>query len=211
MYRELLNAISEEAIRANRDASSIRLIAVTKNHPWSEAKKIYDEGCRFYGENRVQEALPKMEEAPADCEWHLIGTLQKKKVNKIIGKFALIHSVDSPDLAVKISEASVQSGVITAILLQVNVSGELSKHGFDPEELRSAFKQLSKLPGLNIRGLMTMAPLGAAPKMRLAVFNALRQLGEELALPELSMGMSGDWREAVQAGATLLRIGSALF
>lgn len=211
MYRELLKAINEEAVSAGRDPKSIRLIAVTKNHPWSEAASLYQEGCRLFGENRVQEGLPKLEEAPEDCEWHLIGSLQKNKVNKVVGKFSLIHSVDSIELASKISEVSLERGLKSSILLQVNVSGERSKHGFNADGFHRCYEGLSELSGVSIEGLMTMAPQTEDSHVRLECFNGLKALGDELGLKELSMGMSGDWREAVQAGSTLLRIGSALF
>lgn len=208
-YQRLLEQIAAEAQAAGRNPSDIQLIAVSKNHPWTVVKELYDAGCHVFGENRVQEALPKIQEAPKDIQWHLIGTLQRKKVPKIIGLFSLIHSVDSFDLAEKISEVSKERA--TNILLQVNVTGEESKQGFTPNNVLSEFKRLQSLPHLNIQGLMTMAPLEASSEECFECFSKLRELRDELSLKELSMGMSNDWKEAVRAGATMLRIGSALF
>lgn len=210
-YQKLLQEIADEAKRANRDPNDIKLIAVSKTHPWDIVKEVYDAGCRSFGENRVQEALEKKEQAPPDAQWHLIGTLQKNKVNKVIGAFALIHSVDTLELAEKISEASKLKGITTPILLQVNVSGEESKHGFTAETVTAAFPQLKALPNIKVEGLMTMAPFTEDKSVCVECFKNLRFLRDQLGLKELSMGMSNDWREAVQQGATLLRVGSAIF
>lgn len=183
-----------------------KLVVVTKNQPISKVLEVYQAGCRDFGENRIQEALLKIGEVPADVHWHFIGTLQKNKVNKAIGKFALIHSVDSYALAEKIS----QSGG-AKILLQVNTSGEVSKHGLSIEEWRPSLESLFSLPNLQIEGLMTMAPLTEDTAIIRQTFRKLRLFAEELKLPELSMGMSHDFEIALEEGATLVRIGSALF
>ncbi len=207
-YQELLAEIQEIAINCGRNPKEITLVAVTKNHSWEEAQKLYDDGCRIFAENRVQEALPKMEEAPSDIEWHLIGTLQKKKVTKIAGRFALIHSVDNFALAQKLSDVG-----SAEILLQVNASGEESKHGFTPEEVLSQFEAIDQLPNIEVKGLMTMAPLTENREVIRKTFRELRELRDTLPrrLEHLSMGMSSDYREAIEEGATLLRVGTILF
>jgi pyridoxal phosphate enzyme (YggS family) len=191
--QKLLETIKPEA----------RLVAVTKGHSWEECLPLYREGIRDFGENRLQEALPKMEEAPLGARWHFIGTLQKNKVSKVAGRFALIHSVDSFELAEKISKTAPQ-----AILLQVNIR---HKHGFTPDELRKDFEALMALPNLSIQGLMTMAPDTEDTAVIRDTFRTLRKLRDELGLKELSMGMSHDWQIALEEGATLLRIGTLLF
>lgn len=183
-----------------------KLVVVTKNQPLSKILEVYQEGCRDFGENRIQEALGKMEVAPQDINWHFIGTLQKNKVNKAIGKFSLIHSVDSFELAEKLSKKTEES-----ILLQVNTSGESSKHGPSIEEWRPYLESLFCLPHIKILGLMTMAPLTEDTKIIRQTFRKLRQFGEELKLPQLSMGMSHDYEIALDEGATIVRVGSAIF
>lgn len=212
----LLKEIATIAHSVGRDPNEITLVAVTKNYPLEHVLPAYHAGCRHFGENRVQEALPKIEEAPSDLHWHLIGTLQKKKVPKVIGKFALIHSVDSPDLAQKISTCSQEKNIITPILLQVNTSGEATKHGLCPEAWRQALDQIASLPGIRLDGLMTMAPFTEDKEVIRACFRTLRLFRDELqpnipTLRHLSMGMTHDFSIAITEGATLLRIGSALF
>lgn len=212
----LLKEIATLARDAGRDPTEITLIAVTKNYPLEHVLPAYHSGCRHFGENRVQEALSKIEEAPSDLHWHLIGTLQKKKVPKVIGKFALIHSVDTPNLAQKISICSEEKGLITPILLQVNTSGEETKHGLSQDQWRQALDQIIPLPGIRLDGLMTMAPYTDDTDDIRACFKALRLFRDELqptipTLRHLSMGMSHDYPIAIAEGATLLRIGSALF
>ena len=191
------------------------LIAVSKNQPLEAILEAYAVGCRDFGENRVQEALPKIEAAPDDIRWHLIGSLQRKKVPQVIGKFALIHSVDSVALAEKIATCSDKAGLQTSILLQVNTSGEETKQGFSPAELKSSFSDLASLKGLNIQGLMTMAPLSEDENVIRAAFRGLRELRDDLEgkarLPDLSMGMSQDYLIGIDEGATLVRVGRAIF
>jgi pyridoxal phosphate enzyme (YggS family) len=172
---------------------------------------LYNQGCRHFAENRVDAALEKMELLPEDIQWHLIGTLQKNKVRKVIGKFALIHSVDTPELAKKISDCSLEAGLKTPILLQVNTSGEASKHGLSFEEWQKNYPEVANFEGIMIKGLMTMAPLVDDEKIIRTTFARLRELGKVLKLQHLSMGMSQDFPLAIAEGATLLRIGSALF
>jgi pyridoxal phosphate enzyme (YggS family) len=210
-YQRICDEITSIAIKCGRNPTEITLIAVTKQVEWPKIFPLYAQGQRDFGENRVHEALEKQIEAPGDCQWHFIGNLQKNKIRKIIGKFKLIHSVDSLDLAQKISEISLESNLITNILLQTNTSGEISKNGFQPIQLKSSFEEICKLRGVSVQGLMTMAPLTQDTKALHACFKALRKLRDELHLPHLSMGMSNDFKVAIEEGATFLRIGTALF
>ncbi len=194
----------------------VRLIAVTKGKSVEDIQRLYDQGIRDFGESRVQEALEKQKVLPKDIAWHLIGTLQTKKVPKVIGHFALIHSVDSLELATKLSSLSLERGLITNILLQVNTSGEETKHGF--RDLEGCFASLLALPALKICGLMTMAPLtDDIATIRDCFMKASRlkkSLKERYNLEdfnELSMGMSNDFLIAIEAGATMVRVGSRLF
>lgn len=194
----------------------ITLVAVTKGRPLEDVLSLYHLGCRNFGENRLPDAFSKIENMPRDINWHFIGSLQKNKVKKAIGHFALIQGVDSYELASKISECSLELGIVSPILFQVNTSGEVTKHGFSKELLLENFDKLKGLPGLKIEGLMTMAPLTDDEKLIRSCFSSLRELQEKLnnhgnILKTLSMGMSHDYEIALQEGATMLRIGSALF
>lgn len=218
-YKHLLQEIHQTCKKCGRNPADISLIAVTKNEGWERIQPLYECGQRDFGESRLQEALQKQAIAPNGCRWHFIGTLQKNKVRKVIGNFVLIHSVDSPELAVKISQCSQELGVTTSILLQANTSGETTKHGQTPDAWISCFKDLLLLPSISIEGLMTMAPLVADDGRIRACFAMLRELRDHLAgmahgktnLRHLSMGMTHDFKVAIAEGATLLRIGSAIF
>lgn len=211
-YRYICKDIEQIALRCGRDPASITVVAVTKGHPWHDIEPLYHEGCRIFGESRIQEAEEKWKESPKEILWHLIGALQKNKVRKAIGHFTLIHSVSSYEIAKKISECSVQAGVMTSILLQANTSGEPTKQGLSPYEWKLIFSDLLQLPGLQVQGWMTMAPLVEDTRIIRQCFADLRRLRDELGhLPHLSMGMSHDYRIAIEEGATLVRIGTALF
>jgi pyridoxal phosphate enzyme (YggS family) len=217
-YLPTCREIASTALACGRNPADIALIAVTKQVDPQTALKLYNQGQRNFGENRLPDAFLKQNEMPSDCLWHFIGNLQKNKVRKAIGKFTLIHSVDSPELADKISLTSQECGVVTSILLQANTSGEASKHGLSPDEWKKSYLELSKLKGITIQGLMTMAPLNVEEDAIHACFRELRLLRDELnemagnsQLFHLSMGMSEDFKIAIEEGATLLRIGSALF
>ncbi len=189
------------------------VVAVSKGRSPKQIMELYERGCRDFGENRVAEALEKMEQLPQEIQWHFIGKLQRSKVSKIIGRFALIHSVDSLELAEKIAESSSVAGKVTSILLQVNTSEEASKSGFSVEECKALFSTLDQLEGIKIQGLMTIAPLTEERERIIRCFQDLRKLQGELQrrLPLMSMGMSQDYDIALEEGANLLRIGSALF
>jgi PLP dependent protein len=214
--RRVLDQIAEAATVAGRKKEDIALVAVSKGRSLSEMKEAYFLGIRDFGESRVEEALEKQAKLPSDIRWHYIGKLQKNKVNKIIGKFVLIHSVDSFELAEKISRASFERGNKTAILLEANTSGEQSKSGLSPEQWKALYQELLAFEGIEMHGLMTMAPLTEDEGVIRKCFSELRKLKQELEegggnLDTLSMGMTNDFPLAIQEGATLLRIGTALF
>lgn len=215
-YRALKDSIDKIAVNCGRDPKEIHLVAVTKGHPWEEIKPLYDEGCRHFAESRLQEAETKLPQAPTDIHWHFIGSLQKNKVRKVIDSFYLIHSVDTVELAQRISSCSEEEGIVTTIFLESNTSGEGSKHGLTPQEWLRQFDKIKQLPGIKIKGLMTMAPLVEEEQIVRTCFSHLRQLRDALQqkdpnITELSMGMSRDYLLAIQEGATHLRIGTALF
>ncbi|MBN1517539.1 YggS family pyridoxal phosphate-dependent enzyme [Candidatus Sumerlaeota bacterium] len=202
--------------RAGRDPHDVRLVAVTKNHGAERVSQALDAGCGAFGENRVQEAQEKIPRLPP-AEWHLIGHLQRNKARLAVQLFHMIHSVDSERLARALSQAAESEGRSIEILLQVNVSGEESKFGAEPEQVEALARTALGLPGLRVRGLMTMAPYSDDPEDARPVFRGLRELRDQLRqkgleqLRELSMGMSGDFETAIEEGATLVRVGSAIF
>lgn len=215
---EIRNAIAGAAERVGRAAESVTLLAVSKTFPASDIMQAYADGQRIFGENRLQEAMEKMPQMPQDCEWHLIGPLQRNKVRKALEQgFALIQAVDSMKLAATISRIAGELGITARILLEVNIDGEASKHGFTPAELEQEWCALTELPGLDIRGLMCIPAPVDNPQDARPAFAALRKLAEHLRergplpLPELSMGMSHDFEVAVEEGATIVRVGSAIF
>lgn len=218
-YTHILKEIEQSALACGRQPSDVNLIAVTKSVEWQRIQPIYDLGQRNFAENRLQEAIEKKALAPQDCRWHFIGTLQKNKVRKVIENFTLIHSVDTFELARKISESSADLNITTHILLQSNTSGEKSKHGYAPQQWKECLDELLVLPHLSIDGLMTMAPLTEDVSLIKNCFASLRILRNELnvlakgkvCLPHLSMGMSHDFKIAIAQGATIVRIGSAIF
>ena len=214
--------IDDACKEAGRDPSEVTLIGVSKVFPVEYAEAAFAGGLKDLAENRVQELVPKEErfaELGLKPNWHLIGTLQRNKVKYIIGKTYLIHSVNTVELASEIAKRSEAAGVVTDILLQGNISGEESKHGFAPDELAEAVKTVDSMAGVRLRGLMTMAPIETAPGQARPVFARTREIYEELKLQvkdpscwdTLSMGMSGDYREAIAEGSTCVRIGTAIF
>ncbi|MCD4732625.1 YggS family pyridoxal phosphate-dependent enzyme [bacterium] len=214
----VLSRISFARGRSPNAASQVRLVAVTKYVEATVLPLLKEAGVELIGENRVQAALAKHKELNdnAGLAWHFIGRLQSNKINKVLDLFSMIHSVDSLKLAAGISQRSLSSPM--PVLFEVNLSGEESKSGFSADELRASFPALLKLPGILPRGLMTMAPFSDNPEDARPVFAGLRQLRDELqsryeldSFTELSMGMSGDFEIAVEEGATLVRVGSALY
>lgn len=218
-YLHVLENVEKIAKGVGRNPKDITTIAVSKTQPIERILEVYREGGRNFGENRVPEALEKQVIAPEDIHWHFIGNLQKNKVPKVVGRFVLIHSVDSFDLAKKISEVGEREGIVTPILLQVNTSGELSKHGLSPEEWEKEIEGLQKLSHVKIEGLMTMAPFTddtgiirkTFSKLRTFKETLLKQIDNKKDFRHLSMGMSHDYPIAIEEGATLLRIGTEIF
>lgn len=211
--------IATAARDAGRDPAAITLIGVSKTMSAELAAEAFREGLSDLGENRVQELLTKQEELSRrglHPFWHLIGTLQRNKVRQVVGKTALIHSVDSADLLDEIDRRSQTAGLRTAVLLQINTSGESSKHGFTPQQTLAAARLALRCPGIRLRGLMTMAPLSEAPETSRPVFRRaadlfaeIRELSDDIAI--LSMGMSQDYAVAIACGATHIRLGTAIF
>lgn len=214
---KVFGQIEEEAKRAGRNIDDIFLVVISKGHTKEKILEAYDAGVRDFGENRVKEALEKITDTPKDIRWHFVGNLQKNKVSKVIGKFALIHSVDTFELAEKISNLSLNAGLVTSILLEANTSGEKAKSGQTPEIWKEKYLKMLDLKGISIQGLMTMAPFTEDESAIRQCFINLRHLRDDLEalgqfqLPTLSFGMSNDFRIAIQEGATLLRIGSLIF
>jgi pyridoxal phosphate enzyme (YggS family) len=211
--------IEAAAERAGRRPEDVLLVAVTKTVPLDRIREGVACGLRVLGENRVQEAREKVPRVP-DVSWHLIGSLQRNKVKEAIRLFDLIHSVDSLGLAEEISRRAGGDGGRgqVDVLLEVHISDEPEKHGIAPEELETVALAVGRLPGIRLRGCMGMAPLVARPDEARPFFRRLRELRDglrdrhpDLALPELSMGMSNDFEAAIEEGATMIRVGRALF
>lgn len=221
MLSENLEAIRSKiaaaAEKAGRKPGEVRLVAVSKTHPPEAIREVFESGQHAFGESRVQEALPKLETLPPEIEWHFIGHLQTNKIRKVIGRFALFHGVDNQNLALQMNRIAGELGVTANVLLEVNVSGEESKFGFDPSALPAALEALLPLPFLRVEGLMTMAPFSDDPEKARPFFAKLRELRDRLAvetgnsLSELSMGMSGDFEQGIAEGASIVRVGSAIF
>lgn len=209
--------IAAAAARAGRSPDVVRIVAVTKGHPLERAREAVAEGLLDLGENRVQEALGKQAAWPdAPVRWHMIGHLQRNKVRLVIGRFALIHSLDSMRLADALDTAAAAAGVVQDVLLEVNAGREPQKTGAMPEEAPLLLAHAARLPHLAVRGLMTIAPDTEDVEVQRRVFRELRLLRESLAtssleLAVLSMGMSGDFEVAVEEGATMVRLGTILF
>ncbi len=216
---EVKKRISEAAKAAGRNENEVTLIAVSKTKPVEMIKEAYDTGIRDFGENKVQEIMEKYPLLPSDIRWHLIGHLQTNKVKYIIDKVCMIHSVDSLKLAEEISRQAVKHNVTVDILIEVNVAAEVSKFGVRPEEAIDLCRNISTLPGIRIRGLMTVAPFTSDPEENRPVFCALRQLFvdidgkniDNVCMDCLSMGMSGDYTVAIEEGATFVRVGTSIF
>ena len=216
-YEAVRRRVRDAADAVGRDPDGVTIVAVTKTVGVTEVQKAIAAGIADFGENRVQEFVGKHALFP-DVRWHFIGTLQSNKVQHVVGKACLIHSVDSDKLLERIDRVAQAIGVVQPVLLEVNVSREESKHGMSPEEAEEVLARGSQLPGVEIRGLMTMAPY-ARPESVRWVFSDLRGLFESLSamrfngveLSELSMGMTNDFEVAIEEGATMVRIGRAIF
>lgn len=209
--REIQQRIAGAAEKAGRSPSEITLIAVTKTVGVNGIREAFAAGIRHFGESRVQEArnkidqLSSLEPHPA---WHLVGHLQTNKAKPAVELFDFIHSVDSAKVAQAISDHALRG---ISVLIQVNVAGEESKSGFSPDEISQAVTEISSLPHIDVRGLMTIAPYTRHPEDVRPVFRRLRQLRDSLGLEQLSMGMTDDFEVAIEEGATMVRIGRAIF
>lgn len=219
---EVRRRIAAAAIRSGRAPAAVTLVAVSKMLPFAAVEAAYAAGQRDFGENRLEELWPRVEAARQagldEIRWHVIGTIQSRKSGDAVGPLVLIHSVDRLKLAQRLSRDALAAGRVMDVLLEVNVSGEASKHGFTAAETVATAPELAALAGVRVRGLMTMAPLVEDPQDARPVFQGLRMLRDELAVihprlgwRELSMGMTNDFEVAVEEGATLVRIGSAIF
>jgi hypothetical protein len=226
--RSVQERITAAAGRAGRDPAAITLVAVTKTQPLSTVQAAYDLGLRHLGENRVEDAEVAAGAVPADVTWHMIGHIQSRKARRVVPLFHFVHSLDSVKLARALDRLSTGRAMPLPVLLECNVSGETSKYGFraerwaeEDEQRRSLFtavEEIVALPNLRVEGLMTMAPIVADPEQARPVFARLRRLREGLAaaFPQagwshLSMGMTDDFEVAIEEGATMVRIGRALF
>lgn len=211
---EVKGLVREACSKAGRDSSEVTLVAVSKTFPAYDVQEAVDAGQRVYGESRLQEAEPKLAELPGDLEWHFIGRVQRNKVRKILPLFGYIHAVDSKKLAVYMDGVAKDLGLIPKVFLQVNLAEEDSKGGFSKEDILESIADISKLANLEVIGLMMIPP---ADEDAAKWFRGLRELKGVLEekfsvkLPCLSMGMSGDFEEAISEGATHVRIGSAIF
>jgi len=220
--RDVWAHIAAAANRVGRQPSDVRLVAVSKTYPITDIEAALAAGQLDFGENRLEELWPKVEAARGRAldtiRWHMIGTIQSRKSRDAIGPFALIHSIDRAKIAQRLSRDAMAANCVMNVLLEVNVSGEASKHGFAPDELLATAGSLLTLPGIRVGGLMTMAPFEVEPEETRPVFRTLRHLRDELAVRypqgewrELSMGMTNDFEVAIEEGATIVRIGSAIF
>ena len=209
--------IAQAAAKAGRAAEDIELVAITKTHPGEKVRQAIEAGQKLFGESRVQEALVKIPELPSNLRWHFVGHLQKNKIRHALSLFELIHSVDSLALAQEINRIAEEEGLHPRVFLEVNVAGEGSKFGFAADTLREQMKSLLALPRLSVEGLMCIPPLAPEAEASRKYFIDLCQLRDalekefEVNLPHLSMGMTNDFAIAVEEGATLVRVGTAIF
>ncbi|SMO47785.1 hypothetical protein SAMN06264849_102180 [Melghirimyces algeriensis] len=204
--------------RSGRNPKEVQIVAVTKYVDMETTRRALDAGLVHIGESRAQEAVPKWKELGGRGVWHFIGHLQSNKAKAVAGRFTYVHSLDRYSLAKELSRRSVANGQATKCMIQVNISGEKSKHGLKPDELLEFARESAELPQLEIEGLMTMAPVTDDPEEVRPIFRHLKTLQQELqrlgdpklSVPHLSMGMSRDYIIAVEEGATFVRLGSVL-
>src|SRR6266404_145987 len=209
--------IAQAAGKAGRATGDVELIAISKTHDAQHVREAYEAGQNVFGESRVQEARAKIPELPSSLRWHFVGHLQKNKIRPALPLFELIHSVDSLALARDINRIAEEEGAHPRILLEVNVAGEGSKFGFKPDVLRNEMEPLLGLGRLSVEGLMTIPPLAEDAEASRKFFIDLRKMRDALEkefnvkLPHLSMGMTNDFPVAIEEGATLVRVGTAIF
>ena len=216
---EVRQNIRNACERSGRKVEDVTLIAVSKTKPVPMLQEAYDAGARDFGENKVQEMLEKEPQLPSDIRWHMIGHLQTNKVKYIVGKTALIHSVDSLHLAKEIEKQAAKNNVIVPILIEVNIAEEESKFGIHKEETIALVREVAQMQHVHIRGLMTIAPYVENPEDNRPYFKGIRQLSVDIKqenidnvdMDVLSMGMTGDYMVAIEEGATLVRVGTGIF
>jgi len=209
--------IAQAAAKAGRAPDEVELVAITKTHTAEKVHEAIQAGQNLFGESRVQEARTKIPELPSAIRWHFVGHLQKNKIRHALPLFEMIHSVDSLALAQEVNRIAEEEGMHPRVLLEVNLAGEGSKFGFPPDKLSDQMEELLALPRLSIEGLMTIPPLAEEAEASRKHFVQLRELRDalekefDMKLPRLSMGMTNDFPVAVEEGATLVRVGTAIF
>ena len=217
--QEVERRIAAACERTGRNKEDVTLIAVSKTKPVVMLQEAYDYGIRTFGENKVQEITKKIPDMPDDVAWHMIGHLQRNKVKYIVGKVALIHSVDSFRLAEEINIQAKKAKTIVPILVEVNAANEESKFGVHPEDVKELVRQISELDSVRVMGLMTIAPYVTDPEENRPYFKQIRELSVDIAsenidnvsMDILSMGMTGDFEIAIEEGATMVRVGTGIF
>lgn len=211
--------IREHCEKSGRNIEDVTLITVSKTKPIPQLQEAYAAGSRDFGENRVQELLEKFDQLPSDIRWHLIGHLQTNKVKYIIDKAYMIHSVESLKLAQEISKEACKKHVSAKILIEVNIGNEDSKFGLNKSDVIPFLKEIHELPGLQVEGLMAIAPICATPEENRSYFQEMKELSvdiireniDNIHMNVLSMGMTGDYTVAVEEGATHVRVGTGIF
>lgn len=214
---QIRSGMQDAARRSGRPLDHVKLVAVSKKKPAEDVKALFQLGQQIFGENRVQEGLQKIEAVGPGPTWHFIGRLQKNKAKYVVGRFPLLHGVNSLGLAAELQKRAAKFGTKQPVLLQVNLSNETTKAGFSEEQLLEQIEAIAELDRVRVQGLMTLPPPASEPEQARKWFIALRELRDRVAaaygeaLPELSMGMTQDYAVAIEEGATLIRVGRALF
>jgi len=209
--------IAQAAAKAGRSVDDVELVAISKTHEAEKVREAIEAGQSLFGESRIQEARVKIPELPSNLRWHFVGHLQKNKIRHALPLFELIHSIDSLALAQDVNRIAEDEGLHPRVLLEVNVAGEGSKFGFDPEKLRAEMESLLALARLSILGLMCIPPIAQEAETSRKYFVELRELRDRLQkefhvdLAQLSMGMTQDFAVAIEEGASLVRVGTAIF
>jgi pyridoxal phosphate enzyme (YggS family) len=216
-FAAIQSRIQAACERCGRDPGTVLLLPVSKGHSAQRVEEAAALGLRIFAENKVQEAKAKIPQCSSRIQWHMIGHLQSNKARDAVQLFAMIQSIDSLDLAIEVNKWAEKLSKRVPVLLEVNVAGEATKFGFKPEAVLDHLEAINALPRLEVQGLMTIAPYSPSPERARPVFKKLRELKEACSdklgapLPHLSMGMSGDFEPAIEEGATIIRIGTALF
>lgn len=218
-YQNVENRVAAACARAGRARSEVTLIAVSKTKPIEDIQALIDYGVTNFGENKVQEMCAKEEVITEALSWHMIGHLQRNKVKYLMGKTCLIHSVDSLRLAQEIQKEAAKVGIVCPVLMEINIGNEESKGGIGIDEAETLARQIAELPNLKLKGLMCIAPFVDDAEENREHFKKMREKRDELAalaipgteIRELSMGMTGDFEVAIEEGATLVRVGTAIF